>query len=128
MPDLRSAAFQRIIKYVLPTLKALGGSAAPSIFKGFMLEYLKHISYPELCVFIRDRVSLWSQLSPEEIEKIHYVVHELGDCPWLNSEWLVEAAKTSKDLRLITSLFLGSPAARQWLDFQLLEIRGKVAP
>lgn len=128
MPDLRGAAMQKIIKVAVPTLKMLGSSAAPAIFKGFMLEYLKHISYPDLCIFIRDKVSLWQQMTPDEIEKIHYIIHELGDCPWLNSQWLIEAAKSSKDLRLITSLFLGSAVARQWLDSQLLEIRGKLTP
>lgn len=125
--SVRSAAFDKFIKYALPALKGVGAYFAPGIFKGFMVEYLHHIGYKEVCTYVDQRISLWSELTPDEIGKIQHIIHELGDCPWLNTKWLIDAARSSKKIPLITSYFLSSKSAQDWLETQLLEFRGKLS-
>jgi hypothetical protein len=109
--------------------KALGSSLftglaiqyMPNVLKGFMAEYLCHVSVKEFVAFVKKDENLWEKLPIGYKDALMEYGPKLGDLEWFNADWIMESGRAHSPG--LYSLVLGWPEGRQWLQRQVEDIK-----
>jgi hypothetical protein len=97
---------------------------APGVLKGAMKEYLRQIKFADMVQWVNENRCLWDAL-PANYQKIFIEYGaKLGKMEWFTVEWTIEAGR--KSAPALYSLFIGWPAANDWLGRQIDDIKKNI--
>jgi len=109
--------FDTLKRWGSATFEGFLQTQAPSLIRGFLIEYLNGVTLDRVVAAIKNDESLWSMAKPEEQENIRRSVARIGGVDFLTPDWVIGAIKN--DHPSIASLFLGWDDARSWLERQI---------
>jgi len=93
------------------------------VFKGVFVNFLKKqmVSVDLVARWVRQNQCLWSLFREQDKEIGRKFVSALGGTDWFTADWVITAI--ADEFSGVASLIVNWPAARQWLERQVEDMK-----
>lgn len=110
-------------KYITPLGKSILHNQGPAVFKGVFVNFLKKqtVSVDLVARWVRQDQCLWSLFREQDKEIGRKFVSALGGTDWFTADWVITAI--ADEFSGVASLIVNWPAARQWLERQVEDMK-----
>lgn len=115
LKQLASTAGRGILLQMLPSI-------AGGVLTRFFHEW--KVDEGKILYYVENNVSLWSMLEDQQREDLRGAVAFIGRDEFITPEWVINSIKN--DFTAVAGLFLSSPAAAEWLNRQVEELKAEI--
>jgi hypothetical protein len=116
----------RFKRYGGKVAKGLLQEMIPRMAAGLIVDKFTewHVDLAKITGYIQNNSSLWAELTDENKRQLAYAARQAGSLDFITRDFFIAAIQ--EEFPAIASLFLKWGMAAQWLDRQIIELKGGV--